>query len=260
MEQVFMTGLMDDPVISIPPLSEESVRGSVVPVDELSERQRDGMFVVFERYFEADRSVFERDLSGKESAIVLTAQADGAETIVGFSTLLRVHLAMKGKPVTILFSGDTVVDRSHWGHPLLPRLWSRHVFQLAASIAGQEVYWFLISSGFRTYRYLPLFFREFSPKRGELPALDSQGLLDCVAQQMFGDRYDRATGIVRLEHRTPLRRGVSEMGRRELSDPDVLFFLERNPGHADGDELACLVRIDPANLTRAGERMVYARS
>jgi hypothetical protein len=32
--------------------------------------------------------------------------------------------------------------------------------------------------------------------------------------------------------------------------------MERNPGHADGDELVCLAELSDANLTAAGRRMV----
>ena len=37
------------------------------------------------------------------------------------------------------------------------RLWLRHVHAFATTTT-REVYWFLISSGFRTYRFLPIFF------------------------------------------------------------------------------------------------------
>ena len=33
---------------------------------------------------------------------------------------------------------------------------------------------------------------------------------------------------------------------RFLEHPDIRYFLERNPGHAAGDELCCLGRIDLA--------------
>jgi hypothetical protein len=39
-------------------------------------------------------------------------------------------------------------------------------------------------------------------------------------------------------------------------NPHVRFFLERNPGHASGDELVCLTELSDANLTAAGVRMV----
>jgi hypothetical protein len=35
----------------------------------------------------------------------------------------------------------------------------------------------------------------------------------------------------------------------------VAFFLEKNPGHGQGDELVCLAEVSPTNLTRAGLRL-----
>jgi hypothetical protein len=257
-----MTNSMADPAISTPPPSDApALHGRMVPVAALTGEERDSMFALFARYFEADRATFDHDLAEKECAIVLTSDGHGNErgSIAGFSTLMRLELMMGPRWITVFFSGDTVMDRAYWGSAELPRLWSRHVFHLADSLPGSDVYWFLISSGFRTYRYLPLFFRDFVPNREHATPPETQGLLDEIARTKFGTRYDEAGGIVRLEHRTPLRRGVSDPGPRELRDPNIRFFLERNPQYAEGDELACLVRIDRGNLTRAGERMVNGR-
>jgi hypothetical protein len=46
--------------------------------------------------------------------------------------------------------------------------------------------------------------------------------------------------------------------QREGADAHVQYFLQRNPGHAEGDELACLTELDDANLNAAGRRMVRA--
>jgi hypothetical protein len=221
------------------------------------------MFALFARYFEGSRDTFARDLDEKRWALLLTAgdEASGTEpsAIAGFSTLTQMELPFAGRTVSIFYSGDTVMDRRWWGSMELPQLWSRYVFQVAQEPPEREFYWFLISSGFRTYRYLPLFFRHFVPNRSDAAPAELQRLLDTIARNKFGSRYDPATGIVRLEHRTPLRPGISEPGERERRNADIRFFLERNPRHAEGDELACLVRIEPANLTRAGERMVHGR-
>jgi hypothetical protein len=201
------------------------------------------MFALYTAYFAtSDRVTFERDLAEKEWVILL-GDDDGA--IAGFSTLMRMHVG----DATIFFSGDTIVARHRWGTYDLPRLWGRHVFSLAADNA----YWFLISSGFRTYRYLPLFFRDFYPRNAAM-----KPLLDTIATTKFGESYDPRTGVIRLATPAPLRAGLSDPELR-MSNPHVRFFVEANPGHADGDELACLVRIDVANLTSAGLRMIGRR-
>ena len=224
-----------------------SPRSDVVLREELTRRDRDEMFALYTDYFEtSDRVTFERDLAEKEWVILLR---DGEGVVDGFSTLMRLHVG----GATVFFSGDTIVARHRWGSYDLPRLWGRHVF----ATAGENAYWFLISSGFRTYRYLPLFFRDFYPRFDGNASM--KPLLDRVAVAKFGDAYDAVSGVVRLLVPSPLRPGVSDPSLRIDRDPHVRFFVNANPGHAEGDELACLVPIDPANLTPAGRRMLGRR-
>jgi hypothetical protein len=161
-------------------------------------------------------------------------------------------MSMNVSGATVFFSGDTIVDRGRWGSWDLPRMWAQHVF----GAADDNTYWFLISSGYRTYRYLPLFFRDFIPRAGGDATM--KPLLDTIAIAKFGDAYDPRTGVIRLAMPAPLRDGVSDPVTR-MTNPHVQFFVDANPGHAGGDELACLVRVDVANLTPAGLRMIGRR-
>jgi hypothetical protein len=220
-----------------------SARCEVLERAALTRRDRDAMFALYTAYFATtDRIAFERDLAEKEWVILLCDEGGGIE---GFSTLMRMEVG----GATVFFSGDTIVARHRWGTFDLPRMWGRHVF----AEAGENAYWFLISSGYRTYRFLPLFFRDFYPRDRAM-----KPLLDCIAEKKFGDAYDPRTGVIRLATPAPLRDGVSDPGAR-MHDPHVRFFVEANPGHADGDELACLVRIGTDNLTHAGLRMIGRR-
>ncbi|HVE71411.1 MAG TPA: hypothetical protein VNI54_08595 [Thermoanaerobaculia bacterium] len=220
-----------------------SARCDVVRRAELTRRDRDAMFALYTTYFAtSDRMTFERDLAEKEWVILLADDDGGIE---GFSTLMRMSVGQ----ATIFFSGDTIVARHRWGSFDLPRVWATHVF----AHADANTYWFLISSGWRTYRFLPLFFRDFYPRDASLKAL-----LDTIALSRFGEAYDARTGVIRLATPAPLREGVSDPDAR-MSNPHVRFFVEANPGHAEGDELACLVPIRPDNLTPAGLRMIGRR-
>jgi hypothetical protein len=53
-----------------------------------------------------------------------------------------------------------------------------------------------------------------------------------------------------------LRQGVGDVTEARLRDPVVALFAARNPGHVDGDELACLCELSEANLTAAGRRVL----
>jgi hypothetical protein len=39
-------------------------------------------------------------------------------------------------------------------------------------------------------------------------------------------------------------------------NPHTEFFLSKNPGYVNGDELVCLTELCPENLTAAGRRMM----
>lgn len=229
--------------------------GTVRPVAKLRPGERRQMYRLLARYFNnVQPDPFERDLAEKEWVVLLTDMEQGQ--IRGFSTLMRLQTEIDGQPVVAFFSGDTIIEPAYWGETLLPRLWGRHVFGLAQHLQGVKVYWFLISSGYKTYRCLPVFFREFYPtyERPTPPALKQ--VLDYLGRLKFPAEYHADQGIIRFNQAAPLRPGVAEITGRRLKDPHVAFFAAANPGHVDGDELACLVELTPSNLTPAGRRVV----
>ena len=238
---------------------------SVVACEALGEVDRAAMCALLDAYYEGvtpDR--FRRDLAEKGAVILLRERVSGA--IVGFSTLMTLSAVADGIPVTAVFSGDTIVARAYWGEGLLARVWIDAVLAEVRAVQRsrpeQPVYWFLICAGYKTWRYLPLFFRRFVPQpaaAGEgLEAARLRRIAAAFAREKFGDAFDEAAGVVRLRHATPLRAGVADLTAARLRDPAVAFFARANPGHARGDELVCLAEVSLDNLTPAGLRMVGA--
>ncbi|HEX8968517.1 MAG TPA: hypothetical protein VF937_11590 [Chloroflexota bacterium] len=197
---------------------------------------------------------FARDLAEKEWAILL---ADRSGDVRGFSTLMRLRLQVGADAVVAFFSGDTIVHPDYWGEGGMPQLWARHVFRLAGEVRDARVYWFLVSSGYRTYRFLPVFFRAFFPSHASATPGWEKAVLDALGRHKYPREYDASRGIVRPRYPTPLRDGLAEVSAHRLADPHVAFFLAANPGYAHGDELACLAALEPNNLTRAGRRMLW---
>lgn len=238
-----------------PAARHSALAGQVQPVAVLSRSARDGMYALLARYFaNTSRDQFERDLAEKESVILLTDRATGQ--IQGFSTLMQLRAVIDGQPVVAFFSGDTIIAREYWGETALPRFWARHVFGLAAQIAAARVYWLLICSGYKTYRFLPVFFREFYPTYARPTPPHIKRTLDTLACLKFPAEYDSQRGVVRFAQAAALRPDVAVITPLRLRDPHVAFFAAANPGHTAGDELACLTELTPANLTAAGRRMV----
>jgi hypothetical protein len=224
----------------------------LLPRDALGAAQRDEMFALLARHFEGvSRDQFERDLSEKNWVVEIRRGG----RLLGFSTLL-VCEEHCGAALTAIYSGDTIVATEARGSPDLARTWIAAVNQLRASFPMRPCFWLLLTSGFRTYRFLPVFWREFFPRYDAPAPQHEQRLLDHLARARYGACYDAATGLVHLPHPQRLRGALGVLPQGRAVDKHIAFFIARNPGHAGGVELACLTEINEANLTPAGRRMI----
>ena len=223
------------------------VEGSLLARENLTASRKDQMFELMSASFEGlDYETFSRDLKEKDWVILLT---NSAGRIVGFSTQMLTSAEVDGARVRAVFSGDTIVDRNYWGQTELIRIWGRFALRLIDRYEGDPLYWFLICMGYRTYRFLPVFFHEYYPRPGaEIPER-TRVVLETLAGAKFGDHFDREAGIIRRGRAsTRLRPGVGEVDTARERNPHIRFFVSRNPDHVEGEELACIAPLTRENL------------
>ena len=231
------------------------LEGGIRRVEDLTRCERDQMYSLMTGYFtNVARSRFEEDLAEKSYVCVVVDSGSGQ--ICGFSTLMRFEAHVNGEAITSLFSGDTIVDRERWGQQVMQRVMGRHMLKLAEETPENRTFWLLLSSGYKTYRFLPVFFREFFPRYDAPTPPDTRRLISNLASIKFGSEYHEETGLVRFNQPTPLRLGVAEIDDQRLRDPHVAFFVRANPGYATGDELVCIAELTRSNLTSAGRRVI----
>lgn len=226
-------------------IAEIAGAGDLTPAD------RDAMFALMDLVYEgATRAAFEADLAAKDTCIVL--RSPGGD-LAGFSTQRTLTVPVTGPvPGTVgagsatgVFSGDTVIHPAHWGSPALMQAFSRHYIVERP----EPFWWFLVSKGHRTYRFLTTFFTEFAPDRRHPTTPEAAAIMAAYATALFPADYDAERGV--LAYRTPkdrLRPGIAGITQRELANPDIAFFAARNPGHALGHDLVCLTDLRPGNL------------
>ena len=196
---------------------------------------------------------FREDLAEKHGVVILT---DASGAIQGFTTFLTLHFDFQDNRVSVLYSGDTIIAQHCWGQLELFRVYGE-LFSSLLQQSPAPIYWFLLTKGIKTYGLLPLFFQNFYPSYATPTPAYEQQLLDSLAMRKFSDCYVKSQGIVRLIPRADrLKPELADIPGHQRGKRHIQFFLERNPGYVNGDELVCLARISAANFTPIAQRFV----
>jgi hypothetical protein len=165
-------------------------------VADLGADEVDAMYALYDRYYGGgDATTFRADLAEK-SHLVWLAECD---RLCGFSTLATQTFRTPAQEARAVFSGDTIIDHEYWGEQALARTFCRFAGALKAERPSQPLYWFLISKGYRTYRYLHAFARRYFPHPREATPPDVQACMDALGRARFGAAYRAELGIVRFD-------------------------------------------------------------
>lgn len=228
------------------------VTAGAVPQVQLTEAERHELFALLSTHFDGVTAAqFASDLNEKDWVLRIRR----GDRLLGFTTLQLFHTEFDGRPINVVYSGDTITEPEVWQSLVLARSWIAMVRQAQRARADEPWYWLLLSSGYRTYRFLPLFWRTFWPCHDTDTPPDAARLLNQLARERFGEQFIETAGVVRFRHPQTLGGALADIPEGKQRDPHVAHFLTRNPGHARGDELVCLTDLGDHNLTPAGLRM-----
>ncbi len=230
--------------------------GRLVAVADLSPQDRAAMLALMHAHFaHVDASMFFEDLAEKQWVIQVIEPS--TNLLRGFSTQMLLEANANGRPIRALFSGDTIVNRAYWGDAALSHVWGQLAISLIESQRDSELFWFLVSQGYRTYRFLPLFFHSFYPRASTPTPAGIDDAMRALAARKFGERFDPERGVIAANARQYRLQGdLATVPPGRMNDLHVRFYLRRNPGHARGDELCCLAPLSLENFTPAAFRVI----
>lgn len=225
----------------------KELQGRIIPASGLDKRQKQEMYLLMETFYQGMTwQNFERDLSKKDYCILLENEE---MTVRGFSTQQILTFRAGGQKVRGVFSGDTIIHKDDWGGQALFQVFARFFFSYGKQ--WDHFYWFLISKGYKTYKMLPTFFKEFYPNfRHETPA-EWQELMNAFGVCQYPKEYDPQSGVIVYQGvKDALREGVADLTQSRLRDKDVHFFAERNPDYQKGNDLVCITDLRSENLKK----------
>ncbi|QKE63610.1 hypothetical protein HNE05_09645 [Aquipseudomonas campi] len=215
-----------------------------IAVSELDSDTIAQMWSVFCGYYaDISRDRFLADLHEKQFVLLLLDSGD--RSVQGFTTIQVLQRHFAGKPYLAVYSGDTIINEAYWGQSALQAGFYRFLMGLKARHPLTPLYWFLISKGYKTYLLFSRGCADHWP-RYDRPTPDHVlGIIDQLSREKFADDWKPELGL--LQFATPagrLKEGVAPVDDAALAYPDIRYFVERNPGHAQGDELCCLGAIN----------------
>jgi hypothetical protein len=215
-----------------------------VPVGALSPAQVDRMWELYDEFYaNVDRETFDKDLLRKN--FVLLGTKHDSDEIVGFSTVLLFTKEHQGQRVGFYFSGDTIFHPDYWGQKGLHWATLKEWIWWKLKHPKTPLYWYLICSGHRTYLTLVRNFPTHWPHHQRATPTFESGLLDTIGSSLFGEAWHPDRGVISEGGEQPvLKRKFAPITPALLALPEIKFFFRKNPGHAQGDELAMLALVN----------------
>ena len=229
------------------------MKGQFLKRSAVSDATKVQMYKLFCSQFDnVSMRQFVADLDEKNWVLLLHNKSGD---LIAFSSMHVYETCIGDRNVTLVYSGDTTVDSSTWSDSALSYNTMGAFSWLQRHYNTDHLYWFLLVSGYRTYRLLPVFSEFFYPRFDEPTPQSVQTMMNAMGSERFGSNYDAESGIVRLDIPSVLKHGYIDIPENRLADPNIAFFAERNPGHLQGDELLCFAELSGSKLTRLGKRM-----
>ncbi|HEY4133331.1 MAG TPA: hypothetical protein VGM50_22120 [Gemmatimonadaceae bacterium] len=220
----------------------------------LTPRELDEIWAVTDRYVDTDRATYETKLRVLPE-VALWRNSVG--TLIGLVSIDVYRVEWNGRTRVIFFTSSVVIDEQHRGRNLVLRTGVKAFLREKRRRPWQPAFWFFDSFSYKSYLILSRNLVEFWPRRDRPMPPDVARFMNSLATKRYGDAWSSTRGVVHHSGTKRLRADTAPITDRQRADPDVRFFEQANPGHADGDMLVCLVPLSVRNLGGAVLRALF---
>ena len=210
------------------------LKGDIVKINEISQSEIEEMYILMtEFYNDVDKDVFLKDLKEKDYCIILK---DDKNKVKGFSTQKIMNFTL--------------------GNLTLFKVFANFFFPFGEKY--KNFYWFLIVKGYKTYKFLPTFYKEFYPNyKAETPE-KFKNIMDLFGEIKYPNEYNKENGVIEYKGiKDSLKKGVADITEKELKDKNVQFFLESNPDYEKGNDLVCITSLKIENLKEKTLKILF---
>ncbi len=224
--------------------------GKYLSLAQISHRQKEVMYDIYKQYYHnTNFELFLSDFNEKDGAILVFESK--SNTIVGFSTVVLNNFDYQGKKYRFIFSGDTVILKEFWGSRALQSTMFKLKVKIRLMYPLEEVYWMLISKGYKTYLLLANNYEVYYPNvDGEHRNLAP--IVEEYCKRFYAKFYDNRSGLLNFgEDYQPLKQDIAPItAEMKAKNPKIGFFERMNPTWIKGTELPCVGRFGWKDIAR----------
>ena len=230
------------------------LKGDIVKINEISQSEMEEMYILMTEFYDnVEKEIFLKDFKEKDYCIILK---DYKNKIKGFSTQKIMKFNFENEEIYGVFSGDTIIDKENWGNLTLFKVFANFFFSFGEKY--QNFYWFLIVKGYKTYKFLPTFYKEFYPNYKLETPERFKNIIDLFGEIKYPDEYNKESGVIEYKViKDSLKKGVADITEKELKDKNVQFFLESNPNYEKGNDLVCITSLKIENLREKTLKILF---
>ena len=223
------------------------------PVSRMTGLDLDALWTVYSSFFDTERSSFDEAVRRADEVVRYRDPADGR--LCGMALLSARAASHEGRAFRVLSTSAVCLEPAYRGLNAVQRLGLSRLARERVRHPFSNVYWYFDTFSYKSYLLLPRNLAEYWPRRDRpTPAWES-GVIELLARRHGGEAWSKTTGIIGPQGRR-LRPGVADVPPDD-PDPEVRYFLDRNPGYAAGDRLPCLCPLNARNVAAIAWRAIH---
>ncbi|AKF11722.1 hypothetical protein [Sandaracinus amylolyticus] len=216
----------------------------------LGSRDRDELFALYARSIDVERSAFEAAIDSADRAI---EYRDGRDVLRGMALVRAYDVEHEGRRQRVIWTGSVLIEPEYRGQSAIETSAIVYLAREMVRAPTARHVWFFDTFSYKSYALMARNFGEFWPRPDREMPDDERSLLDRLARERYGSRWDPARGVASSAGKR-MREGVAPVPSR-TSDPWISYFARTNPTYADGTVLVCLCPLDRANLSVFARRL-----
>ena len=225
----------------------------LVATVDLDEPAKAELFEFCDRFSSRHRHRFEAQLAKDETVFLVRART--TRHLVGFGTLSVIEVEHERNKATIIYVGWTMISPEYRKHGITQRLGFKTFLKERMKHPLRNIYWMITSSTLNSYLVVVRNFRDSYPRAGRQWPPRERAYIEQVLARL-GAEWNPQTGVIGRGGVSFYREGRVDQGDADATDPDIAFYIQANPGQAEGDSLVCLAPLSLKNFAYIAKRQI----